>query len=148
MKILSLVLAAALSGIVLHLPPVHSPAFAQAAKKPPKDPVASPELKKEFDAFIAKFRAALKANDAAAVAGMTKLPFMENAEIGNAAQFRERIYKNDLAAKERACIQRKKAVYARDGRGSDTFSIFCGETIFTFTRTASGFLFTDIGMND
>ena len=44
-------------------------ALAQA----PKKAVASPALQKEFDGFIAKFRAALKANDSAAVAGMTRL---------------------------------------------------------------------------
>ena len=52
-----------------------APAFAQA----PKKDVASPALQKEFDGFIEKFRAALKANDSAAVAGMTRLPFMQDA---------------------------------------------------------------------
>jgi hypothetical protein len=56
--LLRIVLAAAL----VHL----APAFAQ----PPKKAVASPALQKEFDGFIAKFRAALKANDSAAVAGI------------------------------------------------------------------------------
>ena len=60
--------------------------FAQA---PPKA-VASPALQKEFDGFITKFRAALKANDSAAVAGMTRLPYMNDTSIRNATQFRER----------------------------------------------------------
>lgn len=36
--------------------------------------VPSAGLQKEFDEFIAKFRSALKINDAAAVTAMTKLP--------------------------------------------------------------------------
>jgi hypothetical protein len=65
-----------------------APAVAQA----PKKATASPDLQKEFDGFIAKFRAALKANDSAAVAGMTRLPFMNDSSIRDAAQFRAKIY--------------------------------------------------------
>jgi hypothetical protein len=134
-----------LLGIVLAAALVHlAPAFAQA----PKKAVASPALQKEFDGFIAKFRAALKANDSAAVAGMTRLPFMNDGSIRDAAQFREKIYKRDFTAKNRACIQRGKAVYDRDGENNDNFFIFCGQQIFVFTKTPAGFLFTDIGVND
>ena len=132
--LLRIVLAAAL----VHL----APAFAQA----PKQAVASPALQKEFDGFIAKFRAALKANDFAAVAGMTRLPFMGS--VRDAAQFREKVYKPEFTPKNRACIQRGKAVYDRDGENNDNYFIFCGEDIFTFTKTPAGFLFTEIGMND
>ena len=134
---LRIVLAAAL----MHL----APAFAQAA---PKNAVASPALQKEFDGFIGKFRAALKANDSAAVAGMTRLPFMNDGSIRDAAQFHEKVYKREFTAKKRACIQRGKAVYDRDGENNDNFFIFCGEDIFTFTRTPAGFLFTEVGVND
>ena len=61
-----------------------APAVAQA----PKKAVASPALQKEFDGFIEKFRAALRTNDSAAVAGMTRLPFMNDSAIRDAAQFR------------------------------------------------------------
>jgi hypothetical protein len=134
---LRIVLAAAL----MHL----APAFAQAA---PKNAVASPALQKEFDGFIGKFRAALKANDSAAVAGMTRLPFMNDGSVRDAAQFHEKIYKREFTAKKRACIQRGKVVYDRDGENNDNFFIFCGEDIFTFTRTPAGFLFTEVGVND
>jgi hypothetical protein len=134
---LRIVLAAAL----MHL----APAFAQAA---PKNAVASPALQKEFDGFIGKFRAALKTNDSAAVAGMTRLPFMNDGSIRDAAQFNEKVYKREFTAKKRACIQRGKAVYDRDGENNDNFFIFCGEDIFTFTRTPAGVLFTEFGVND
>jgi hypothetical protein len=123
-----------------------SPALALA--QAPKKAVASPALQAEFDKFIASFRKALKANDAAAVAGMTKLPFMGDKNYSDAAQFRAKGYAEFLPARDRACIQRKKAVYERDQENNDNYFIFCGEQIFTFTRTPAGFLFTDIGVND
>jgi hypothetical protein len=134
--LLRIVLAAAL----VHV----APAFAQA----PKKAVASPALQKEFDGFIEKFRAALKANDSAAVAGMTRLPFMNDGSIRDATQFREKVYKRDFTAKNRACIQRGKAVYDRDGENNDNYFIFCGQLILVFTKTPAGFLFSEIGMND
>ena len=110
--------------------------------------VASPALQKEFDDFIAKFRAALSANDPAAVAGMTRLPFMNDKAIRDAAQFRAKTYATFLEAKNRACIQRGKAVYDRDPENNDYYSVSCGETYFVFTKTKAGFLFTDVGAND
>lgn len=117
-------------------------ASAQAPKKAP------PAVQAEFEGFIAKFRAALKADDAAAVAGMTKLPFMGDKAYSDAAQFRAKGYQEFFPAKDRACVQRKKAVYDRDGENNDSYHVLCSETIFTFTRTPAGFLFTDVGMND
>jgi hypothetical protein len=137
MKILfRIVLAAAL----VHL----APAFAQA----PNKAVASPALQKEFDGFIEKFRAALKANDSAAVAAMTRLPFMNDGSIRDATQFRAKTYPATFTAKNRACIQRGKAVYDRDQENNDNYFIFCGQLIFVFTKTPAGFLFTDVGAND
>ena len=121
-----------------------APAVAQA----PKKAVASPALQTEFDGFIEKFRAALKANDSAAVAGMTRLPFMNDNAIRDAAQFRAKTYQTEFTAKNRACIQRGKAVYDRDQENNDNYVIVCGDTYFLFTKTPAGFLFTDIGAND
>ncbi|MGB3446387.1 MAG: hypothetical protein WBA48_06800 [Xanthobacteraceae bacterium] len=89
-------------------------ALAQAPKK------ASPAVQAEFDGFIAKFRAALKANDAAAVAGMTRLPFMGDKTYSDVAQFSAKGYQEFFPAKDRACVQRKKAIYDRDGENNDT----------------------------
>jgi len=134
-----------LLGIVLAAALVHlAPAFAQA----PKKAVASPALQKQFDGFIGKFRAALKANDSAAVAIMTRLPFEYDGSIRDATQFRAKVYPLAFTAKNRACIQRGKAVYDRDGENNDNYFIFCGQLIFVFTKTPAGFLFTDVGAND
>jgi hypothetical protein len=137
MKIL-LTLALAVS--IMHL----GPAFAQT----PKKVTASPEVQKEFEGFITKFRVAVKANDPAAVATMTRLPFMAENSVRDAAQFRAKIYATSFTAKNRACLQRSKAVYDRDGNNNDSYAIFCGDDIFVFTKTSSGFLFTDISVND
>ncbi len=134
--VLRIVLAAAL----MHL----APAFAQG----PKKAVASPALQKEFDGFIEKFRAALKANDSAAVAGMTRLPFEYDGSIRDATQFRARAYPLAFTAKNRACIQRGKAIYDRDGENNDNYFISCGNLIFVFTKSPAGFLFTEISAND
>ena len=91
----------------------------------------------------------MKANDPAAVAGMTRLPFANNDAYRDAAQFRTKVYPEYFTAKNRACIQRGKAIYDRDGDSNDSFSIFCPKDyIFVFTRTPAGFLFTDIAVND
>jgi len=121
-----------------------APAVAQA----PKKATASPELQKEFQGFITKFRVAVKANDPAAVATMTRLPFMAENSVRDATQFRAKIYATSFTAKNRACLQRSKAVYDRDGNNNDSYAIFCGDDIFVFTKTSSGFLFTDISVND
>ncbi|WP_246776397.1 hypothetical protein [Bradyrhizobium sp. CCBAU 53351] len=133
--LLRIVLAAALASL--------APAVVQA-----KNAVASPALQKEFDGFIEKFRAALKANDSAAVAAMTRLPFMNDNAIRDAAQFGAKTYRTSFTAKNRACIQRGKAVYDRDDYKNDSYFVFCGELIFVFTKTPTGFLFTDISAND
>lgn len=122
--------------------------LAPAVAAAPKDPVASPALQKEFDGFIEKFRAALATNDSAAVAAMTRLPFMNDSAIRDAAQFRAKTYRTSFTARNRACIQRGKAFYDRGQPNNEYYSIFCGELIFVFTKTPAGFLFTDIGAND
>ncbi len=121
-----------------------APALAQA----PKDAVAPPAVQKDFDGFIAKFRAAVTANDAIAVAGMTKLPYQTETSIRDAAQFRDKIYKRHFTAKNRACIQRSKPVYDRDGENNDNYFIFCSGQMFTFTKTPAGFLFAEVGDAD
>ena len=137
MKVLSGITLATALGLA-------GPALAQA----PNKAVASPALQKEFEGFIARFRAALKADDATAVAGMTQLPFLNNDSIRDAAQFRAKVYVPNFTAKNRACIQRGKAVYDRDQLNNDNYFIFCGNLGFVFTKTPAGFLFTEVGAND
>lgn len=131
-----LVIAAALAAL--------APAFAQA----PKPATATPAVQKEFGDFIGKFRAALKANDSAAVATMVRLPFMGEDSVRDVAQFRAKAYPREFTAKNRACLQRSKPVYDRDGAGNEIYAIACGGQIFTFTKTPAGFLLTDVDIAD
>ena len=119
--------------------------FANAQAKPSKP---TPVLQQEFDAFMKTFRAAMKANDAAAVTAMTRLPFYFRDAKREAAEFRASAYPQYFTARNRACIQRGKGVYDRDGENNDNFFIFCGQLIFVFTKTPTGFLFTEVGIND
>ncbi|WP_027523582.1 hypothetical protein [Bradyrhizobium sp. Ec3.3] len=139
MKAFSTIVLAIVLAIVLSQ---GAPAFAQTSKKAP------PAVQAEFTEFIARFRAALKANDAVAVAGMAKLPFEGDAAVSNAAQFQKEIYRSYFSTKDRACIQRGAAVYDRDQENNDNYHIFCGEMIYTFTKTPAGFLLRYIGEND
>lgn len=134
----ALILAAALLSV--------APAVAAVAA--PKDPVASPEVQKEFAAFIEKFRAALKANDSKAVAELSRMPFLSHTDEYDAAAFQAKVYKKEFTAKTRACIQRSKPVYDRSPDKTESYAIFCDDEIFSFTKTPAGFLFTDIGAND
>src|ERR687893_286476 len=106
MKILSGVVLAAVLAVL-------APAVAQA----PKKATAAPAVQKAFDGFIEKFRAALKVNDSATIASMTRLPF--DGSIRDAAQFRAKSYPHYFTAKNRACVQRGKAIYDRDGFDND-----------------------------
>ena len=117
-----------------------SPAQAQSKRAPT-------EIQKEYDQFIAKFRGALKANDAAAVTEMTKFPYYWN-EMRDADYFRKNLYREIFTSKICSCIARGKGVYDRAPNGSDNFTIFCGEELYLFTKTPSGFRFVEVGMND
>jgi len=117
-------------------------ALAAGAKKAP------PDVQSAFEAFIAKFRAALAHNDAAAVAGMAQLPFQGDPAVATAAQFQAKIYKANFTAKNRACLQNAAPAYDRDPDNNDSFFFTCGDASFVFTKTAAGFLLADIGAND
>ncbi|WP_315833548.1 hypothetical protein [Bradyrhizobium prioriisuperbiae] len=119
-----------------------------AAIAAPKDPVASAEVQKEFAAFIDKFRAALKANDLEAVVNLSKMPFLSHTDEYSAEAFRTKVYKREFTARTRACIQSKKATYDHSPDNTESYSIFCGDEIFMFTKMPAGFLFTEIGVND
>jgi hypothetical protein len=89
---------AALAGLIaLAVPPQVAAQTAKNAKPPDG-------LRQEFDSFIGRFRAALKANDAAAVTTMTRLPFFHNHAMVAAEQFRAKAYPAYFTAKVRACL--------------------------------------------
>lgn len=133
-----LILGALLAGVIVGAP--QQVALAQDARAPAA-------LQKEYDAFIAEFRAAMKANDASAVTKLTKFPFYWN-EMRDAPYFEKSIYGKIFTPKTRRCLANAKGVYARDPSGTDTFTHFCGEQLFLFARTPQGFRFSEVGAND
>ncbi len=104
-------------------------------------------VQKEFDTFMTVFRAALKANDCAAIAGLTKFPFHWN-ENRDAAYFRQNIYAKIFTPRIRKCLARGTGFHARNPAGGHDFTLVCGEDLFLFTRTPEGFRFVETGMND
>jgi hypothetical protein len=131
-------IVAALVGLVVAIA-LASPA--QAQRRAPAD------IQADFDQFIIGFRTAVRANDAAAVAALTKFPFFWQ-DLHDAASFQKTTYARLFTQKVRACIARERGVYDRDQEGNHNFLIFCGQQIFLFTRTPAGFRFTEVGAND
>jgi len=96
----------------------------------------------EFNAFWVKFKAAVARNDKAAVADMTKLPFMlEGKDIDRAGFIKQ--YSSLFTPKMRRCFAR-----AKPSRDQEAMEIFCGDQIFLFTKVDGVYKFTEIGVND
>lgn len=117
-------------------------AFAQRA------PAGPPAVAAEFRQFLTGFRQALRANDASAVAALTRLPIYYDDAHRDRAYFESRIYRQMFTQRNRTCLQTARAVYDRDGEGTEGFSLFCGDTIFIFTKKADGFRFEGTHPND
>lgn len=90
----------------------------------------------------------MRANDAAAVAALSELRPAFALSTRDPPQVRSKAYAELFPAKVRACVQRGKAVYDRTPSGIESYSIFCGQSIFVFARQPAGFLLTDIGVDD
>ena len=111
---------------------------------------APPAIQAEFNTFIAKFRAAVKANDGAAVASMTRLPFLHMSDQYDEPAFRKQVYPKLFTSRIRSCLQREKGVYALDGEGNHSYSLFCDHTIFLMAKdkNATEFKFAETGPDD
>jgi hypothetical protein len=96
----------------------------------------------EFTTFWIKFKAAVARNDKAAVADLTKLPFMfETKELDRAGFIRQ--YGSLFTPKMRRCFAR-----ARPSQDQEAMEIFCDDEIFLFAKVGGVYKFTDIGVND
>jgi hypothetical protein len=96
----------------------------------------------EFKTFWTKFKAAVARNDKAAVAELTKLPFMLDSKYLDRVAFIKQ-YSSLFTPRMRRCFAR-----ARPSRDRDSMEIFCGEEIFLFATVNGVYKFTDIGVND
>jgi hypothetical protein len=96
----------------------------------------------EFNTFWIKVKAAVARNDKAAVADMTKLPFMLDSKDLDRAGFIKQ-YSSLFTPRIRRCFAR-----ARPTRDQDSMEIFCGQQIFLFAKADGVYKFTEIGVND
>jgi hypothetical protein len=108
-------------------------------------PAGRAELKPEarsFAEFWIKFQAAVVKGDKEAIAGMTKFPFGDD-QLTKATFVKK--CDEIFSSKVRRCIRNAKPV--KDDK-RDSYSVFCGETIFVFEKGKDGYQFTDLGVND
>lgn len=122
----------------------HSAGSALAQRVPP----GPPAVEAEFRQFLTGFRQALRANDASAVAGLTRLPIYYDDAHRDRAYFESRVYPQMFTQRDRSCLQTARPVYDKDGQGTEGFSLFCGGMIFIFTKKADGFRFEGTHPND
>ena len=102
----------------------------------------TPKTDPEFKTFWTRFKAAVARNDKAAVADMTRLPFMlDNKDLDRAGFIKQ--YSSLFTPKMRRCFAR-----ARPSRDQDAMEIFCGQQIFLFAKVDGVYKFTEIGVND
>jgi|AGTN01.1.fsa_nt_gi hypothetical protein len=95
-----------------------------------------------FDAFWTKFKAAVVKKDKAAVASMTKLPYLFDSKKLNKEQF---IAKYNLLFPKATvtCFAKAKPIVDQDN-----YLVFCGEQIYCFGKEKDKWFFTEIGVND
>jgi len=97
-----------------------------------------------FAPFWAQFRTAVANNNKEAIAAMTKFPFVDGGNRRMKADFMKKC-SAIFSAKVRRCFRDAKPVKHRD---RDSYSVFCGPTIFVFEKGNGGYQFTDVGDND
>jgi hypothetical protein len=112
------------------------------------NPAGGAETKPEarsFAAFWVQFKTAVVNDDKEAIAEMTKLPFVYGTSKPlSKADFIKECGKL-FDQKTRRCFSKAKPVKEDD---RDSYSVFCGEEIFSFEKVNGEYRFTDIGMND
>jgi hypothetical protein len=96
----------------------------------------------EFTAFWIKFKAAVARSDKAAVADMTKLPFLLDSKDADRAGFIKQ-YSSLFTPSVRRCFVR-----AKPSQDQDAMEIFCDDEIFLFAKVGGVYRFTEIGVND
>jgi hypothetical protein len=130
--------------LALAVASLSSPVFAQDKYKAP------PAIQAEFNTFIAKFRAAVKANDVSAIASMSRFPFLHMSDLYDEPAFRKQVYPKLFTSRIRSCLQRGKGAYALDGLGNHNYSLFCDQTIFLMAKGKNDteFKFAETGPDD
>lgn len=95
-----------------------------------------------FTQFWNRFRQSVAKNDRAAVASMTRLPFLLVSEQLNRAQFLSQ-YSQVFPRGTATCFAKQTPV-----QDHGSYSAFCGEQIYLFEKTNGKWMFAEIGVND
>jgi len=99
---------------------------------------------KSFAPFWAQFKTAVANKNKEAIATMTKFPFAYGGSNVTKADFIKK-YDAIFSAKVQRCFRDAKPVKADD---RESYSVFCGQTIFVFEKGKGGYQFTDVAEND
>ena len=99
---------------------------------------------KSFAPFWTQFKTAVANNNKEAIAAMTKFPFDYYAKRLTKADFMKEcdaIFSDEV----QRCFRNAKPVKAE---GRESYSVFCGTSIFGFEKGDVGYQFTNMGEND
>ena len=108
-------------------------------------PIKGAGIKDEsFAPFWAQFKTAVASKNKEAIAAMTKFPFEYLSDRLTKADFMKKC-DAIFSVKVQRCLPNAKPVKADD---RDSYSVFCGSTIFVFEKGTGGYQFTDVGDND
>ena len=109
-------------------------------------PLPGAEMKPEagsFALFWTQFKAAVAAKDKEAIAGMTKFPFFYRDNLTRADFIKQ--FDVIFNAKVTKCFRSAKP---EKDTNRVSYTVFCGEDIFTFTKEGGEYRFTDVGVTD
>jgi hypothetical protein len=109
-------------------------------------PLQGAETKPEagsFAPFWTQFKAAVANKDKDAIAGMTKFPFNYGKKMSRADFIKQ--FDEIFNAKVRKCFQAAKPT---KDTNRESYTVFCGEDIFTFTKENGEYRLTDLDLND
>ena len=98
-----------------------------------------------FAAFWTQFQAAVGKSDQKAVSQMIKFPVLYN-DIRKEAEFPV-IWKGAFKPAHRKCLAKRKPVKDTH-EGQVSYSAFCDDIIYSFSKDDAGWKLTDFGVND
>lgn len=98
-----------------------------------------------FAAFWTQFQAAVGKSDQKAVSQMIKFPVLYN-DIRKEAEFPV-IWKGAFKPAHRKCLAKQKPVKDTH-EGKVSYSAFCDDIIYSFSKDDAGWKLTDFGVND
>ena len=109
-------------------------------------PLPGAEIKPDtgsFALFWTQFKAAVANKNKEAIAGMTKFPFFYRDNLTRADFIKQ--FDVIFNAKVRKCFQNAKPM---KDTNRESYTVFCGEDIFTFAKEKGEYRFTDVDAND